>query len=134
MIISEVLMWAWPHTNSVSRAQGHHHNAALALFLTLNIMGHVLCTHTEVLEKKHKKERVRPAVSSGTQREALAAAGVCVSVKPAELSSLLAAEELMRLGGDCVFHLGLTAKAGMSSARTACLSLLSCGQQPPHTR
>ena len=95
-------MWAWPHTNSVSRAQGHHHNAALALFLTLNIMGHVLCTHTEVLEKKHKKERVRPAVSLGTQREALAAAGVCVSVKPAELSSLLAAEELMRMGGDCL--------------------------------
>lgn len=41
------------------------------------------------------------------------AAGVSVSY---EACSPLAVEELMRQGGDCIFHLGLTAKAGMSSA------------------
>ena len=95
-------------------------------------MNHALCTYTEVLEKKHKKERVWPAVPSGTQREALAAAGVCVSMKPAEQSSLLAVEELMRLGGDCVFHLGLTAKAGMSSPEQPA-SLCCHVDNSPHT-
>lgn len=37
--------------------------------------------------------------------------GVCVSVVPAELCSLLAVEEPLRLGGDFIFHLGLTVKA-----------------------
>lgn len=46
------------------------------------------------------------------------AAGACFSMKPAEPSSLLAVEELMRQGGDCIFHLGLTVKAGISLAWT----------------
>lgn len=39
-------------------------------------------------------------------------------MKPAEPSSLLAVEELTRQGGDCIFHLGLTVKAGISLAWT----------------
>lgn len=81
-----------------------------------------------------KKTRKKAQSEDLTCRDAggAVAAGICVSVKPGEQSSLLAVEELMKQGGDWVFHLGLTVKAGMSPARTACLSLLSCGQQPPH--
>lgn len=58
---------------------------------------------------------IRPTVSLGTQERPLLLVSV-LSMRPAEQGSLLAVEELMRQGGDCIFHLGLRVKAGMSSA------------------
>lgn len=60
------------------------------------------------------------------------AAGIRVSTKPAEQSSLLATEELMRPGGDCVFHLGLTVK-GWNVLRLNSLPLSAVMWTTAHT-
>lgn len=75
-------------------------------------------TYAEALESIYKQEGKSEYLTCSFIRDTGGAvvAGVCVFLNPAEHSSLLAVEELMRQGGDCIFHLGLTVKAGMSSA------------------
>lgn len=105
--------------------------ASLNLSIELLVLQHFyiwLCAYAEFLWRKRGKETKELGHSGRCQGFLF----FFVCAEPAEHSSLLAIEDLMRHGGGCVFHLGLTVKAGISSAWTACFSLWSCGLQPPH--